>query len=148
MPFFGAVLALENSIVAGNTAPSAANGPDIHNDGTVNATGAHHVQAAIAGTGTVPGSATIGTAAPRRSPLGNYGGPTQTRALLPTSPARNAAVGSPAPTAQRGLPIIGTADIGAYEAGNQLATIYIAYIWESLPTAGNGLITDPLHAST
>ena len=49
---------------------------------------------------------------------------------------------------QRGFPIVGgVPDIGAYEAGT-LGTNYNAYIWETLPTAGNGLLTDPLHATT
>ena len=38
-------------------------------------------------------------------------------ALLPGSPARNAATGSTAIADQRGFLIVGTPDIGAYEAG-------------------------------
>ena len=68
-------------------------------------------------------------------------------ALLPGSPARNAAVGSTITSDQRGFPIVAPApEIGAYEAGT--FTNYNAYIWESLPTAGNGTATDPLHAAT
>lgn len=52
-------------------------------------------------------------------------------ALLPGSPARNAAVGSTITTDQRGFPIVGTPDIGAYEAGT--FTDYDAWIWERLP---------------
>lgn len=40
---------------------------------------------------------------------------------------------------------MGIRDIGAYEAGT--LSNYNAYIWESLPTAGNGTATDPLHAA-
>ncbi|HRK13298.1 MAG TPA: choice-of-anchor Q domain-containing protein, partial [Prosthecobacter sp.] len=77
------------------------------------------------------------------APLASYGGPTQTLALLPGSPARNAATGT-ATSDQRGFPIIGTPDIGAYEAGNNLATIYNAWIWETLPA----IATTPQHATT
>jgi len=86
---------------------------------------------------------------PNLAPLGSYGGPTQTMALSPGSPARNAAtVLAPAITTdQRGFPIVGTPDIGAYEAGT-LGMNYNAYIWETLPTAGNGTTTDPLHSAT
>ena len=64
------------------------------------------------------------TAAPLLAPLGNYGGPTQTMALQPGSPARNTAtVLAPAITSdQRGFPIVGIPDIGAYEAGTLTAT--------------------------
>jgi len=305
-------LTLANTIVAGNT---GAQGPDIFNrpTGMLNRVGANVVGTVITGGGTVTGPGSIITAAPLLAPLGNYGGPTQTMALLPGSPARDAALtsntvqnssfeatviggvgdytytgsitgwtsssasltglsragspftnngtiphgaqvaflqstGSPVttltttltgltagqsytvsfrvnareayttpalswsvssgattlfstgPTAipavggtnpygtvsgtftatattatlvignqtaagtdstllldavsvfpthstdQRGFPIAGTPDIGAYEAGT--ATNYAAYIWETLPTAGNGLTTDPLHAPT
>jgi hypothetical protein len=74
---------------------------------------------------------------PKLAPLGNYGGPTQTMPLLPGSPARDAAtVLSPALTSdQRGLPIVGLPDIGAYEAG----TIKTFATW-ALETAGTALV--------
>ena len=56
------------------------------------------------------------------APLGNYGGPTQTMALLPGSPAidagNNALIPAGVTTDQRGLPRIvdGTVDIGAFES--------------------------------
>ena len=63
---------------------------------------------------------------PLLAPLGNYGGPTQTMALLPGSPAIDAgsnapavdANGNPLTTDQRGLPrtVNGTVDIGAVES--------------------------------
>ena len=62
-------------------------------------------------------------------------------ALLPGSPARNAATGSTVTSDQRGFPIVGTPDIGAYEAGT--FTNYNAYIWETLPVTA----TVPQHAS-
>jgi hypothetical protein len=72
------------------------------------------------------------------APLGNYGGPTQTMALLPGSPAIDA--GSSAyggSTDQRGKSRIGTTDIGAFESpgftialssgNNQCAPTYTAF---------------------
>ncbi len=118
-------LTLTNTIAAGNNAPTDPN---------------------IAGFFT-PAGANITSGDPRLAPLGNYGGPTQTMPPLPGSPAIDAATASTATSDQRGFPIVGTADIGAYEAGT-VSTNYNAYIWETLPTAGNGTINDPLHAST
>jgi hypothetical protein len=59
---------------------------------------------------------------PRLKPLAYNGGPTQTHALAPGSPALNAGDNADAPaTDQRGHPRIsgGTIDIGAYEAGGR-----------------------------
>ena len=70
---------------------------------------------------------------PLLAPLGNYGGPTQTMALLPGSPAidagSNALIAAGVTTDQRGLPRIvnGTVDIGAYE----VQTLY----WDPSQTA-------------
>jgi len=51
------------------------------------------------------------------APLGNYGGPTQTMALLPGSPAINAGTSTGAPaTDQRGVSRLGAVDIGAFES--------------------------------
>ncbi|PTX99932.1 hypothetical protein DB346_19170 [Verrucomicrobia bacterium LW23] len=51
------------------------------------------------------------------SPLGNYGGPTKTMALLPGSLAINGGIASGAPaTDQRGQTRVGNVDIGAYES--------------------------------
>ena len=62
----------------------------------------------------------IGTSAnpinPRLTPLGNYGGTTQTIALLAGSPAINAGTATGAPTTdQRGAARVGATDIGAFE---------------------------------
>ncbi|MBI1761578.1 MAG: putative Ig domain-containing protein [Acidobacteria bacterium] len=59
------------------------------------------------------------TGDPRLSPLGNFGGPTQTHALLPGSPAINAGTNTGAPaTDQRGIarPQQTMVDIGAFES--------------------------------
>ena len=65
------------------------------------------------GTGTTTGTGNITTGDPLLAPLGDYGGPTQTMALQPGSPARNAATGRSTTADQRGFPIVGTPDIGA-----------------------------------
>jgi hypothetical protein len=69
---------------------------------------------------------------PRLAPLGYYGGPTQTHALLPDSPAINAGDNSNAPpTDQRGDPRIvgGIIDIGSFEASSPVVPF--------MPAAGN-----------
>jgi len=114
-----------NSIIAENV---AATNP---NAGQNNATDAPftdlgHNLIGIDTTGQFATSTLVGTAAspldPRLAPLGNYGGPTQTYALLPNSPALNAGGNALVPggvaTDQRGATRIlnGTVDIGAFEA--------------------------------
>ncbi|HQR36447.1 MAG TPA: right-handed parallel beta-helix repeat-containing protein, partial [Blastocatellia bacterium] len=70
--------------------------------------------------------------------LGNYGGATQTHALLPGNPAIDAGTATGAPTTdQRGIARVGTTDIGAYESrgftmalssgNNQSATVNTAF---------------------
>ncbi len=54
---------------------------------------------------------------PMLAALGNYGGSTPTRALLPGSPAINGGTNNTAPTSdQRGVARAGATDIGAYES--------------------------------
>ena len=82
----GTVTLRGNTIVAGNTATTG--GPDAH--GTFASSGHNLIGATDGSTGWV-GSDLTGTAAqpldPLLAPLGNYGGTTQTMALLPGSPA-------------------------------------------------------------
>lgn len=113
-----------NSIVAGNTGPTAPNGPDAA--GTF-ASGGHNLIGKMDGsTGfTGPGDLTGTNAAPldpKLGPLASNGGPTQTHALLPDSPATGAgdpAICAAAPVGgveQRGSPRPATScAIGAYE---------------------------------
>jgi hypothetical protein len=56
------------------------------------------------------------------APLANYGGPTLTHALLPGSPALDAAAGAQA-VDQRGTPRAATRDIGAFESGGFVVTV-------------------------
>ena len=62
---------------------------------------------------------------PLLAPLGNYGGPTQTMALLPGSPAINAGTNGPGipTTDQRGLGRVGAVDIGAFESQGFTLTV-------------------------
>jgi hypothetical protein len=103
-------MTLQNSIVAGNT---GLDGPDLFNGGNVIAASGVNILSNVANSDLTAG-ATVIVADPLLAPLSSRGGPTQTMALLPGSPARNAAA-STLRTDQRGFPLVGTADIGAYE---------------------------------
>ncbi|MBL9115344.1 MAG: immunoglobulin domain-containing protein [Verrucomicrobiaceae bacterium] len=89
--FGSTVLRLTSSIVAGNTG------------GNITGTLATNTNNLTSGD-------------PLLAPLGDYGGRKETMRLLPGSPARDAGAASARTTDQRGFPIVGTADIGAYEA--------------------------------
>ena len=109
---------LTNTIVAGknvSTLPNAGN--DIYAtslSGTNNLIGAGYAGGLVNG---VNGNLVGREANPLLAPLGNYGGPTQTEALLPGSPAINAGTSTGAPLAdQRGLGRVGAVDIGAFES--------------------------------
>jgi hypothetical protein len=108
---------LRNTIVAGNTAPS---GPDV-SGGAISSQGHNLIGDGSGGSGFIS-SDLVGTSAhpidPLLGPLQGNGGPTQTIALLPGSPAINAGDNTGAPDFdQRGFPRIvgGTIDIGAFE---------------------------------
>ena len=117
----GGTVTIGNTIVAGNT---TANGdPDV--SGTFDSQGNNLIGATDGSSGWV-GSDLTGTVAqplnPLLAPLANYGGPTNTMALLPGSPAINAGNNALIPagitTDQRGFNRIagGTVDIGAFES--------------------------------
>jgi hypothetical protein len=104
----GTAITLENSIVSGNTSQDLSSPP------------------------TNIGNNMIGANA-MLAPLGAYGGFTRSMALRPGSPVRDAAVVSTAFTDQRGNPLVGTADLGAYEAGT--LNDFDAWVYETLPAA-------------
>ncbi|KAM3114576.1 beta strand repeat-containing protein [Phormidesmis sp. 146-33] len=107
---------ISNSIIANN---SDATSPDVSgsfidqgnnligkSDGSIGFT--NGVNGSVVGTIAAPVD-------PLLAPLGNYGGPTQTHALLPGSRAIDAG-NSPIPTDQRGVARVGNPDIGAFES--------------------------------
>jgi predicted outer membrane repeat protein len=102
---------LKNTIVYGNTAST---GPDI--SGPVTSNG-HNLIGTTAGATITPQGTDIIGQDPLLGPLANNGGPTQTHALLPGSPALDAG-DTTLTTDQRGEPRpFGLADdIGAYES--------------------------------
>ena len=104
-------------IVAENSVGFGGVGPDIKNESTLTRLGANLILASVDANGGSSSGPTAISAPAKVSPLGSYGGDTPTRALLPGSPARNAATGSPIGSDQRGFPIVGPPDLGAYEAG-------------------------------
>jgi hypothetical protein len=106
---------LRNTIVAGNAAPSA---PDV--SGAVQSQGHNLIGDGTGGSG-YDATDQVGTSAapidPRLGPLQDNGGPTQTMALLPDSPAVNAGDNTGGPDAdQRGVPRGAVISIGAYQA--------------------------------
>jgi hypothetical protein len=137
--FHSGTVDLQNTIVAGNTAPSG--GPDVYADAS--SSGFNLIGETDDSDGW--GSSDItGTSAqpvdPRLASLGNYGGPTQTMAVLPGSRAIGGGVSVPGVTTdQRGLPRGGgSTDIGAFESSgftmavvrgnNQAARVNTAFV--------------------
>ncbi|WP_197278754.1 choice-of-anchor Q domain-containing protein, partial [Pseudanabaena sp. 'Roaring Creek'] len=117
---------IRNSIIAGNF-DLGLQAPDLASNtaGVGFANGGNNLIGANDGfAATFPTSSLIGTIAnpinPQLAPLGNYGGTTQTHALLPNSPALDAGNNANAPVGndQRGATRIfgGTVDIGAFES--------------------------------
>ncbi|HNG29262.1 MAG TPA: FG-GAP-like repeat-containing protein, partial [Blastocatellia bacterium] len=113
-------LQLKNTLVANNTLGLGANfrigtggtvtslGNNLDSDGSSGFT--NGVNGNLVGTVANPINALL-------APLGNYGGTTQTIALLPGSPAINAGTATGAPANdQRGIARVGNPDIGAFES--------------------------------
>ncbi|HMZ23079.1 MAG TPA: FG-GAP repeat protein, partial [Blastocatellia bacterium] len=98
---------LRNTIVAGNT---KADGVTVNNlVGTIDASSTSNI---TSNSGVL------------LAPLGNYGGPTQTHALLPGSLGINTGTSTNAPaTDQRGVARVGNVDIGAFESSGFTLTI-------------------------
>ncbi len=114
----GGTLTLGNTIVAGNRASRG--GPDVN--GSITTDSGYNLLGTAVKNATndpTPGPGDVFSDNPGLAALGNYGGPTQTLALLAGSPAigaGNAAATNPA-TDQRGLPrlVSGMIDIGAFQ---------------------------------
>ncbi len=128
-----ATTTLGNTIVAGNTANT---GPDVN--GVITTQGNNLIGESDDSSGWF-GSDLTGTIAapldPMLGPLANNGGPTQTMALLPSSPAidagNNALIPSGITTDQRGTGyprvVNGTVDIGAVEFGSTVESQTISF---------------------
>ena len=114
----GGTLTLGNTIVAGNRASRG--GPDIN--GSITTDSGYNLLGTAVKNATndpTPGPGDVFSDNPGLTALGNYGGPTQTLALLAGSPAigaGNASATNPA-TDQRGLPrlVSGIIDIGTFQ---------------------------------
>jgi predicted outer membrane repeat protein len=114
-------LELQNTIVAGNSS-SADSGPDI--SANVLSTSSYNLvgiaDSTLSGISDGVNHNRVGSASspidPRLAPLDWYGGPSQTFALLPDSPALGAGDPSLTGTDQRGQPLPGVGnDIGAFQ---------------------------------
>ena len=121
----GGSLTANDSIIAGNSFASTGASPDI--DGPVADGSGYNLigdGTGMSGITNASGGNQIGTSGnpinPLLAPLGNYGGPTQTMALLPGSPAIDSGSNSLNPLGidQRYEPrtVNGTVDIGAVES--------------------------------
>jgi hypothetical protein len=126
-----ATLTINNSIVGNNT------GGDILGGVAVDAANSFNNLIGTGGSGGLVNGANgnqVGVANLGLAPLGNYGGPTQTIALLPGSPAIDAGTSSGAPTTdQRGVSRVGAVDIGAFESQGFTMTL----------TSGDNQVTAP-----
>jgi uncharacterized repeat protein (TIGR01451 family) len=139
-----AEISILNSIIAGNSAGIATTN-DLDDDGNVSIADLGHNLIGVDNTGDFNGNNTrvgISTEDLNLSPLGNYGGSTQTHALLPGSIAINAGTSSDAPNVdQRGF-ARGTVDIGAFEVN---ADLEVAFTVDSAVTYPRDTITVTLN---
>jgi hypothetical protein len=118
-------LRIQNTILAGNRSPRVA--PEVA--GTLNSLGHNLIGDGGGGTGYAD-TDLVGTSAipldPKLGPLQDNGGPTQTMALLPGSPAFDAGALTDSEWDERGSGyarlVNGTTDIGAYEVQNGQGT--------------------------
>ena len=123
--FFG-TLTFNNSIIAGNSAPESANV-----------------------FGTWAGAFNLTSGDPLLSPLGNWGGPTQTMPPLPGSPVTDAGGTTALITDQRGLARIlaGGLDLGAFESAISNYTASGLTLYARVPIADSAgkfeISTDP-----
>jgi hypothetical protein len=137
-----AVTTLTDTIVAGNTSASGADDIDIGQFLTT-ITGSYN----IISTG-APNSLSatnhniLNVADPGLGPLANNGGPTETMALLPGSPAIGAGTAvSGVGADQRGLPLDNPPDIGAYQTQAAPVSLTVDSISAVAPATRNSPVT-------
>ena len=109
----GATLSLSDTILAGNTAPS---GSDLDTFGTGVTTTGSNLIGDPGNSGLTSGPTVTVNPAPKLSPLGHYGGPTQTMHPLAGSPAILSG-GDTTRTDQRGFSLTRPPTIGAVKLG-------------------------------
>jgi hypothetical protein len=119
-PHTGGTLTLNSTIISNNSAMSTALAADLGAGDAITAAGANNL--VMTSDAAVTFANPPLTADPQLQPLGNNGGPTQTLALISTSPAVDTGNNVAAlPTDQRGpgypRSINGKTDIGAFELG-------------------------------
>jgi hypothetical protein len=140
----GPLYTLYNTIVALNTG-SASSGPATSDIAAIVSPSSGHNLVGTGGSGGLmngSGGNLVGVPDPGLAPnLADNGGPTQTIALLPSSPAINAGDSTKAPpTDQRGFARVGTPDIGAFEfGGKSQGVVYSAAKDFSLASNPNGV---------
>jgi hypothetical protein len=116
-----ATVTLRNTIVAENSGPQFGDSGASVGPGTFTSLG---FNLSSDSSGNLVQTGDLQNANPLLAPLGSYGGPTQTLALLPGSPAINAGTTTGAPaTDQRGQRRVGAVDIGAFESQGFTLTI-------------------------
>lgn len=122
MSYLGKIT-LSDCIIAGNTIDKGASAGDLRSHmGILILSGVNLIASyTVHGGSIVRNHGTTIAAAPLLEALADNGGPSKTMALLPGSPAIDAAVGSSSRVDQRGFRVVGTADIGAFEAGGSTA---------------------------
>jgi chitinase len=156
----GTAVTLENTIVALNTTAAVAGDISAINGGSVSPTSGYNLIGTGGSGGLINGvnGNQVGVANPGLGPLANNGGPTQTIALLPGSPAIDAgsnALDAGQITDQRGASLArvfnGTVDIGAYEL-QPASIVAVSVGWgtqtATLQTAADGLRLLPAGRNT
>ena len=114
--YYGTAYAtLTDTIIAANTGPA---GPsDIDGNGAATVTGSHNLIGDGGAGGLTAADNLLNVADPGLTSLGDYGGPTETVALQPGSPARGAGVAVPGVTTdQRGFSLDRPPDLGAFQS--------------------------------
>ena len=116
----GAIATLTDTIIAGNVEPGGAS-DDINGNDAGDVTGSFNLIGTGGSGGIINGQnnniVLTSLANLNLAPLGNYGGPTETIALLSGSPAIGAGVAvTGVTTDQRGFPLSNPVDIGSYQA--------------------------------
>ena len=107
---------LIGTIVAGNKSSQAPAGPSDISGSNVSGTFNLIGTGGSGGLANGVGGNIVGVANPGLGPLGIYGGPTQTMALLAGSPAIGKGIAvTDVTTDQRGLPVAALVDIGAFQ---------------------------------